>query len=620
MLDMYTCGDSSAIEQSIPSRFEQEVAIQADKLAMRGIRDFTYAELNHFVNGVAREILEALPRDAGFDPVAVLVPGGAEAIAALLAVLKAGKIHVSLDAGGPRERVAAQFADSQARVVVTSPAHRALAESLPGARIVMLVFPPSISRCENPGLSIPADAPATIQYTSGSTGSPKGVLHPHRSILHNVSCHASSKIDSHADAGGIGAGDRLLPNRLLSGLNGLLNGASVFPYAVKEHGMASLSDWLRENEITVMSLVPTTFRRFASQLTDEDRFPHLRLIKLTGEAIYRRDVDLFQRRFPRGCFLQFSFALTETNAVAWRVIGHDEKTDRDLVPVGRPVAGKEVLLLDDEVRPVPAGATGEIAVRSRFLASGYWRQPELTESRFLRDAEDPAVRTYLTGDLGRIGPDGLLIHLGRKDSQVKIRANRVELAEVEAALRSVDGVRDGAVVARPDESGETCLAAYYEASVAPPPPFGGVRRALASKLPDYMVPATVMLLEHLPLLPNGKIDRRALPSPSAAAAARAAGTAPRTPMERLVAESWRTVLRVKSVDTADNFFDLGGNSLAAVESATALERQTGVRISPVAIASQTLAQVAAMYQERAAVSAGGLMPALRRLVTRRGES
>jgi amino acid adenylation domain-containing protein len=614
MTGSFTPFETSATGQSIPSRFEQQAEKYADQLAIRGRRDLTYAQLNSFANALAREILEVSPRTAGsFEPIAVLLPSGGEAIAALLGTLKAGKIHVSLDATFPRDRIAAQFADSQARVVVTTPAHRALAESLSPARILVVEITHPISTCENPGLEIPPDAPAVLQYTSGSTGSPKGVLTPHCGLLHNA--------QSHANAGRLGAGDRFLPNRLLGSLNALLNGASVFPYAVKEDGLASLSGWLRENQITVMSAVPTTFRRFAAQLADDDRFPHLRLIKLTGEALYRRDVDLFQQRFPRGCFLQFSFAITETSAVAWRLIGHDVKADQDLVPVGLPVAGKEVLLLDDQRRPVSAGETGEIAVRSRYIAVGYWRQPELTEARFLTDPEDPGVRTYLTGDLGRIGPDGMLVHLGRKDSQVKIRANRVELAEVEAALRGVDGVRDAAVVARPDESGETCLAAYFVPSVTPAPPFGVVRRALAEKLPNYMVPATVTPLVQFPLLPNGKIDRRALPDPPRSPAARVPGsyTPPRTPMELLVAENWRAILHVERVGASDNFFDLGGSSLAAVESVTVLERKTGVRISPVSIASQTLAQVAAVYQERSPAPRPGLMAALRRFIGGRRE-
>jgi amino acid adenylation domain-containing protein len=609
MTRSFTPFEASAIEQSIPSRFEQQAETCAHRLAIGGRQELTYAQLNSFANGLARQILEASSRSAaGFETVVVLVPRGAEAVAALLAALKAGKIHVSLDATFPRDRIAAQFADSQARVVVTTPSQRALAESLSPERILVVEIPSSISPCENLGLAIAPDAPATLQYTSGSSGSPKGVLTLHRSILHNVHCHANS--------GGSGVDDRFLPNGLLGSLNALLNGASVFPYAVKEGGLASLSGWLRENEITVMSGVPTTFRRFAAQLTADDRFPHLRLIKLTGEPIYRRDVDLFQQRFPPGCFLQFSFALTEASAVAWRLIGHDVKSDRDLVPVGLPVPGKEVLLLDDQRRPVPAGETGEIAVRSRYLAAGYWRQPDLTEARFLRDPEDPAVSTYLTGDLGRFGPDGMLVHLGRKDSQVKIRANRVELAEVEAALRGIDGVRDAAVVARPDESGETSLAAYFVPSVTPPPPFGLVRRALAEKLPGYMVPATVTPVAQLPLLPNGKVDRRALPDPPRSPAARQPDSykPPRTPMELLVAESWREILRLERVGASDNFFDLGGDSLAAIESALVLERRTGVRISPVSIASQTLAQVAAFYQERSPAPRSSLMPALRRFI------
>ncbi|HLG95230.1 MAG TPA: non-ribosomal peptide synthetase [Bryobacteraceae bacterium] len=599
---------ASDIEQSIGDAFEIQAAKHGDRLALGGRKNFTYAQLNSLANALGREILDAAPSSTpGVEPVAVLLPRGQEAVVALLATLKAGKLHVALDAGFPRERLAAQLADSQARLLLTSPAQRSLAESLAPERVLAIEIPSFISPCANLGLQIPSDSAATIQYTSGSTGAPKGVINLHGNIIHNVYCHAST--------GRIGASDHFLPNGLLGSLNALLSGASVFPYAVKEFGLASLSGWLRENGITVMSLVPTTFRRFAAQLSISEQFPNLRLIKLTGEAIYPGDIRLFQERFAPGCFLQFSYALTEAGSVAWRFIGHEATANQDLVPVGLPVPGKEVLLLDDQHRAVPAGAAGEIAVRSRYLAAGYWRQPEQTEARFLRDPSESGVRIYLTGDVGRMDSDGMLVHLGRKDSQVKIRANRVELAEVEAVLRGVDGVGEAVVVARPDESGENYLAAYFVPSSTPPPPFGVVRRALAQKLPDYMVPAAVMPLTELPLLPNGKVNRNALPEPPRRTVARESRefTRPRTPMELLIADCWRNILRVDRVGTSDNFFDLGGDSLAAVELATELERQTGVRVSPVSLASQTLAQLAASVEELS-TPPSRLMRAARRLI------
>ncbi len=612
MTDSFTPFEASATGLSISACFERQAERHAGRLAVHGRQDLTYAELNHFANRMARDIRSVSPDFAeSSEPIAVLLPRGVESIAALVATLKAGKIWVPLDASLPRDRIAAQIADSQAGLIVTDPAHAVLAESLAPGRVLVVEVPASIAACENLLLAIPPDAPAGIQYTSGSTGSPKGVLQLHRNILHNVRCHS--------EAGRIGPGDRFVPNGLMGSLNALLNGAGVFPYAVKEGSLGVLSGWLRENEITVLSAVPTTFRRFAAQLTEEDRFPRLRLIKLTGEAIYGRDVELFQQRFSRGCVLQFSFALTETNAVAWRTIDHDTKVDQDLVPVGTPVVGKEVLLLDDQRRPVARGETGEIAVRSRYLAAGYWRQPELTAARFLPDPEDPDVRTYLTGDLGRIGPDGMLVHLGRKDSQVKIRANRVELAEVEAALRGVEGVRDAAVVARLDDAGENLSGGIFrrlaDAATAirrgAPRSGAEVARLHGPRHGDGIAPFAAA---------SEWQGRPAIPVRCAASGAGArcwAFIPPRTTMESLVAETWRAILRVERVGTSDNFFDLGGNSLAAVESATVLERKTGVRMSPVAMASQTLAQVAGMYQERSTATLptnGGLMPTLRRFL------
>ncbi len=602
--------ETPKFDESIPSRFESQVERYADRLAVRSrARAFSYAELNSFANALAREILDTAPiAPEGPEPVAVLLPRGIEAIAALLAVLKAGKIHVGLDPGLPPDSLIAQFADSQARIVVTESAQRDVAELLGARSIVSVKIPNDISICANLGLGLPGDAPAAIQYTSGSTGTPKGVLTPHCNIVHNAT--------SPTGAGRLDFMDRILPNRLLTSLNGLMNGACVFPYSVKQEGLGSLGSWLVENEITVMSIVPTMFRRFAATLGENHRFPRLRLIKLTGEALHSGDVELFRRHFAPGCFLQFSFATTETGGVASRLIGHDDKVDGDVVPVGSPVPGKEVLIFNDDGSPAGAGEAGEIAVRSRYIALGYWRKPDLTQERFLSNPENPAIRTYLTGDLGRIGSDGMLVHLGRKDFQVKIRANRVELADVEAAMRSVDGVRDAVVVARPDGSGEMCLAAYFLPSVAPAPPFALVRRALAAKLPDYMVPTTVTMLEQFPLLPNGKVDRRALPDPVPAVGRMDPGPPPRTPMELLVAESWRTVLHLERISASDNFFDLGGNSLAAVEALLLLERKTGVRLGPFALASQTLAQVAAVYEDRRHNSRPGLLPALRRFLGR----
>ena len=495
---------------------------------------------------------------------ATLFPPGIEAVSAFLAILKAGKICVPLNPAFPRERIAAQFTGSQAGLILTNAANDAVARSLT-PRVISA--PVSEQACANLNLSISGDSPAIIQYTSGSTGVPKGVLNLHRGIVQQV--RVNTQIDQLVPE------DRILPNNIPWYLNALLNGASVFPFSVKEDGFAALAVWLSENEITSFSCVPTVFRRVCAVLKPEDRLPRLRLIKLTGETINRSDVDLFRKHFSPGCRLRISLGTTETGTITAHIVDRNTQLEDGVLASGFPVPGKEVLVLDEAGKPVASGEAGEIAVRSRFIATGYWQQPELTASRFLIDADDPYLRTYLTGDRGRIRPDGMLVHLGRGDNQVKIHGNRVELTDVEAALLRVDGICEGAVAAHENSNGEKYLAAYCVLSDAfPLVSANDIRRALARTLPDFMVPAVAVILLELPLLSGGKVDRRALAEarPTETIAASDSFEAPRTPMESLVAETWSRILGVERVGVRDSFFDLGGSSLTALEAATELER------------------------------------------------
>jgi len=235
-----------------------------------------------------------------------------------------------------------------------------------------------------------------------------------------------------------------------------------------------------------------------------------------------------------------------------------------VLPVGYPAEDKEILLLDEDGAEVGGDAVGEIAVRSRFLSPGYWRRPDLTAAAFRPDPAGGPERIYRTGDLGRRLPDGCLIHLGRKDFQVKIRGFRVEVAEVEGALLSLPTVQEAVVVAREDRPGDRRLVAYLVPTARPAPTVSALRQALAATLPDYMVPAAFVALDTLPKTPGGKVDRRALPAPGRARPALDQPlVAPRTPVEATVGAIWQEVLGLDEIGLHDNFFDLGGHSLAA---------------------------------------------------------
>jgi acyl-coenzyme A synthetase/AMP-(fatty) acid ligase len=261
------------------------------------------------------------------------------------------------------------------------------------------------------------------------------------------------------------------------------------------------------------------------------------------------------------------------------VDGHTPLPDRR-VPVGFPIADREVLILDEAGRPVAPGETGEIVLRSRYLALCYWRRPDLTREAFLPDPDDGGLRRYRTGDLGRVTPDGCLTHLGRGDLQVKIRGHRIELPEVELALLELPGVREAVVTAREDHTGELQLVAYVVPDPGAAPGPDALRGGLAEKLPDYMVPSAFIALDALPQTDTGKVDRNALPAPALARPQLVRDFAPpRTHVEAALSGIWVEVLALDRVGIHDDFLALGGDSLLATKVISRVQRLFGADLT-----------------------------------------
>ena len=596
------------IEQSIPDRFAAQVARHPDRVAVKSRQhEFTCREFDREANRVAQALLAL--HGEGEERVAVLLEHGAPLLAAILGILKAGKTYVPLDPYYPSSRLEYMLQDTGAGALLTNTGNLALARELAGGGtdLVNVDELDAALSAADPGLGISPDTIAYILHTSGSTGRPKGVMQSHRNVLHETmnytnGCHICED-------------DRLL---LISSCSfggavrtiyaGLLNGATLCPLDIKEEGLAPLARWLIDQRVTVFRSVATAFRHFAGGLNDQEGFPIVRLIYLAGESVYSRDIELFRRHFGPDCILVNGLGSGESFTYRWFFIDRDTEISGSNVPVGYPLAGQETLLLDEAGQQVAEGEMGEIAVRSRYLSPGYWQRPDLTAEKFLPDLRGGGQRIYLTGDMGRLLPDGCLLHMGRKDFQVKIRGYRIETAEVEAALLQMEGVKDAVVAAREDGRGERRLAAYLVPEALSAPNVTELRRFLADRLPDYMVPSAFVTVDAIPITPSGKIDRRSLPEPGRERPdLEALFVAPSGPVEEALADIWAEVLDLEQVGVEDTFLELGGHSLLATQLVSRVRQQLGVDLSVADMFSAaTIARQAPVVETRLLEQMDGL--------------
>lgn len=569
------------VEHSVPDCFVQRTAAYSHHAAVRTASGtITYGELERVSSGVANALLERM--GSGAEAIALLLEHEAAVPAAMLGILKSGKFYVPLDATNPTERILEILCDSKAKLIITDRSNRALAESLCAVgdrRSVCLEDVQPVDSELGPKLSIQSDDLACILYTSGSTGKPKGVMHTHRSLLHKVMRHTNGRR--------ISADDRIallfsynFGASMTNTFSALLNGATLAPFSLPNRGIAQLAQWLRDEDVTILHTVPTIFRRLLDGLSEAQEFPKLRLIRLGGETMYRSDVERFKKHFAESCILHLGMGSSETGVVLECFFDKTTECPSDLAPAGYAAEGVDVLIFDENGHDVGFERVGEIAVRSKSLSPGYWKNPELTKTVFQSSPEGNGERTYLTGDLGYKLPDGCVFHMGRKDSQVKIRGSRVELGEIEVALLNVGGVKEAAVIAHQDQSGGNHLAAYV--ALYDPPTVGvqDLRNALRKKLPKYMLPEALEILPALPLLSSGKIDRRALrPCQPVAYPSDNPEAAKLTLLETQLCGVWKRVLGLPGVGIQDDFFDLGGDSLLALQMVSEVEEHCGKKLS-----------------------------------------
>ncbi|BEN70633.1 TPA: amino acid adenylation domain-containing protein [Serratia marcescens] len=557
------------LDQTLAALFEQQVRRTPHATALvSGAESLSYAQLNARANRLAHALIA---RGVGPDSrVAVCAERGLNMVTALFGILKAGGAYVPLDPAYPGERLQYILQDADPVLLLADAAGRAALGEPATPQLALEAALPETLSAENPAPRAQASHLAYVIYTSGSTGKPKGAMNEHRGVV--------NRLVWMQEAYGLTAADTVL-QKTPFGFDvsvweffwPLMVGARLVMAKPEGHKDPDyLSRAIEQYGVTTLHFVPSMLQSFLADGQAATRCGQVVRVMCSGEALPAALVAEFYRRLPQA-ELHNLYGPTEAavDVTAWHC---SREAERVSVPIGRPIANTRIYLLDERGQPVPLGAVGELYIGGVQVARGYLNRPELTAERFLSDPFAPGGRMYRTGDVARYLANGDIEYLGRNDQQVKIRGFRIECGEIEAVLATHPAVREAVVDARAVGDDKRLVAWVVPAAdVAEETLAGALRQHLSAALPDYMVPSAWVVVAALPLSPNGKLDRRALPEPQGAQS-QAAYEAPQGEHETLLAAIWRELLNVERVGRHDNFFELGGHSLLAVKLMAQLRR------------------------------------------------
>jgi amino acid adenylation domain-containing protein len=562
----------------------------------------TYADLNGRANRLARFLRE---KNVGPETcVGICVERSVELVVGLLGILKAGAAYVPMDPSYPEQRQQYLLRSAAPRVVLTQ-AHLKKGRFAVAATVIALdgdwseIAQRDAANLDPREVNVRPRNLAYVIYTSGSTGEPKGAMNEHRAVVNRLLwMQEHYRLTSE---------DRILQKTPFSFdvsvwefFWTLISGARLVIARPGGHQDPLYLQGLIEREgVTRLHFVPSMLQVFLEQVRPES-CASLRHIVCSGEELSPLLNDRCLASLPQAR-LSNLYGPTEAavDVTAWECTMTPEG---GRVPLGKPISNVQMYVLNRQRQPLPVGVAGEIHIGGVGVGRGYLNRPDLTAERFVPDpfSGDPGARLYRTGDLGHWRANGVLEYLGRNDHQVKIRGLRIELGEIESKLLQHDQVKETVVVARTDETGEKTLVAYVVPKDARSPSCESITNALTAYLqgilPDYMVPGAMVVLERLPLSPNGKLDRRALPAPQVALARRY--EAPEGATEILLAEIWRKLLRVSRIGRRDNFFELGGHSLHGVRVIAKVAENYGVELPAVALFRHPTLEALARYVEK----------------------
>lgn len=570
--------------ETIPEMFARQVKIHAGKtaIASRG-ESLTYEQLDLR----SRDIRNIVAGESVTDrtPVALLITHHTKFLAAVLGVLRAGASYIPLDPEFPEDRNARILEISAARVILTERGNQGIAEKLAGSRQTLIYVDEVKSRDEDRADVSKPDGLAYIIFTSGSTGAPKGVMQSHQNVLQVAKRYTNGLC--------VGPQDRLsmlsscsVTASVAPFMSSLLTGATLQAFPVRERGLDALAEWLDREQITVYHSVPSLFRHLLKSVAKDRIFASIQVVRMGGDSVYKSDWELFTKHFPRNTVLVNSYGCSEMSTVARFYLDAQSKLTDDVVPVGYPMTDVEIAVrgedgsatwVDEHSGQFPV-AVGEILLKSRYLSPGYWKNDGADNafSHCVHDAD--GMRMYSTGDLGSIGSDQGLIHMGRADAQVKLSGFRVELAEVDACLRAYLGVKEAIALVHIPDHGERELVGFVELEAGAALTGAQIKTHVQSKLPSHMVPAEIVVVAAMPYTPNGKVDRPALIKLRGDTCRGRILRSPRTPVEEVISEIWKEVLSLNRIGIDDDFFELGGNSLLGMNLVAQIAKRFSVAV------------------------------------------
>jgi amino acid adenylation domain-containing protein len=558
--------------------FEEQVALTPEATAVVfEDRQFSYAELNIRANKLAHHLIKNGVRPETL--VGISMERSLEIVVGLLGILKSGAAYVPLDPSYPEERLTYMFDNANVEVLLTQAELATRIDA--SARVIRLDADWTEIEAENetnPNVRVSEDNLAYVIYTSGSTGRPKGAMNTHRAISNRILWMQKQYQLTPADkvmqktpfSFDVSVWEFFWP---------LITGATLVVARPEGHRDSRyLAELIKEQGITTMHFVPSMLRVFLDEATPEG-CQSLRQVMSSGEALTYDLVEKFKGKFDAKLHNLYGPTEAAVDVSYWECVAGEDR----ITPIGKPISNTQLYVLDPWMQPAAIGVVGELYIGGVAVGRGYWGNADLTAERFVPDpfSRDSGGRLYRTGDLARYMADGNIEYVGRTDSQVKIRGNRIELGEIEAALSQVHGVSEAVVIVKEATPGDARLIGYVVWEPNVEMNSADVREQLRRRLPDYMTPAALAPLERMPLSPNGKIDRKALPEPDMSGQVResTAYVEPQTELEKTIVQCWRELLNVEKIGLNDDFFDLGGHSLMAAQFLSRLRDRTEVEVS-----------------------------------------